>query len=165
VALVAAFFFGATRFILRCFPFLLLRLNLNKTSALLAILPGIFYTFIVGLGVAAVRSTIMVLSFLVALLLGWGKDPYDTLFVAAFFILIFNPAALFDISFQLSFLSVLALLYFIPRFTEYFSFLKTWPYQSWLEEQPPWRRKLLFYLAGTLLTSTVAILGTGPLVA
>jgi competence protein ComEC len=33
-----------------------------------------------------------------------------------------------------------------------------------LEEQPPWRRRLLFYLAGTLLTSTAAILGTGPLV-
>ena len=164
VALVAAFFFGATRFILRFFPFLLLRLNLNKTSALLAILPVIFYTFIAGLGVAAVRSTIMVLSFLLALLLDREKDLYDALFVAAFSILIFNPAALFDISFQLSFLSVLALLYFIPRFKEFFSFLKTWPYKSWLEEQPPWRRKLLFYLAGTLLTSTAAILGTGPLV-
>jgi competence protein ComEC len=164
VALVAAFFFGATRFVLRFFPFLLLRLNLNKTSALVAIVPVIFYLFIAGAGVAAVRSTIMVLSFLLALLLDREKDLYDALFVAAFFILIFNPAALFDISFQLSFLSVLALLYFIPRFTEYFSFLKTWPYQSWLEEQPPWRRKLLFYLAGTLLTSTAAILGTGPLV-
>jgi competence protein ComEC len=164
VALVAAFFFGAARFILRFFPFLLLRLNLDKTSALVAVVPVIFYLFIAGLGVAAVRSTIMVLSFLLALLLDREKDLYDALFVAAFFILIFNPAALFDISFQLSFLSVLALLYFIPRFTEYFSFLKTWPYKSWLEEQPSWRRKLLFYLAGTLLTSTAAILGTGPLV-
>ena len=165
VALVAAFFFGATRFILRFFPFLLLRLNLNKTSALVAVVPVIFYLFIAGAGVAAVRSTIMVLSFLLALLLDREKDLLDALFVAAFFILIFNPAALFDISSQLSFLSVLALLYFIPRFTEYFSFLKTWPYKSWLEEQPPWRMKVLFYLAGTLLTSTAAILGTGPLVA
>lgn len=164
VALVAAFFFGATRFILRFFPFLLLRLNLDKTSALVAIVPVIFYLFIAGAGLAAVRSTIMVLSFLLALLLDREKDLYDALFVAAFFILIFNPAALFDISFQLSFLSVLALLYFIPRFTEYFGFLKTWPYKSWLEEQASWRRKFLFYLAGTLLTSTAAILGTGPLV-
>jgi competence protein ComEC len=165
VALVAAFFFGATRCVLRFFPFLLLRLNLNKASALMAVVPVILYLFIAGTGVAAVRSTIMVLCFLLALLLDREKDLYDALFAAAFFILIFNPAALFDISFQLSFLSVLALLYFIPRFTEYFNFLKTWPYKSWLEEQPPWRRKLLFYLAGTLLTSTAAILGTGPLVA
>jgi competence protein ComEC len=164
VALVAAFFFGAIRLIFKLFPFLLLRVNLNKASALVAIVPVIFYLFVAGAGVAAVRSTIMVLSFLIALLLDREKDLYDALFVAAFFILLFNPGALFDISFQLSFLSVLALLYFIPRFTEYFSFLKTWPYKSWLEEQPPWRRKLMFYLAGILLTSTAAILGTGPLV-
>jgi hypothetical protein len=50
VALVAAFFFGATRFILRVFPFLLLRLNLNKTSALVAVVPVIFYLFIAGAG-------------------------------------------------------------------------------------------------------------------
>ena len=164
VALVAAFFFGATRFVLRFFPFLLLRLSLNKTSALMAVIPVIFYTFIAGLGVAAVRSTIMVLSFLLALLLDREKDLYDALFLAAFFILIFNPAALFDISFQLSFLSVAAMLYFIPRFTEFFAPLKTWVFQSWMEEQPPWKKKLMFYLAGSLLTSVAAILGTGPLV-
>jgi hypothetical protein len=62
VALVAAFFFGVTRLTLKLSPSLLLRLNLNKTSALVAIVPVIFYTFIAGLGVAAVRSTIMALS-------------------------------------------------------------------------------------------------------
>jgi len=75
------------------FPFLLLRLNLNKTSALTAVVPVIFYLFIAGAGVAAVRSTIMVLSFLLAMLLDREKDLYDALFAAAFFILIFNPAA------------------------------------------------------------------------
>ena len=34
VALVAAFFFGATRWILKLFPSILLRLSLSKTSAL-----------------------------------------------------------------------------------------------------------------------------------
>ncbi|HYB20065.1 MAG TPA: DNA internalization-related competence protein ComEC/Rec2, partial [Thermodesulfobacteriota bacterium] len=165
VALVAAFFFGAARFILKLFPPLLLRLNLNKASALVAIIPVIFYTFIAGLGVAAVRSTIMVLSFLLALLLDREKDLYDALLVAAFFILVVNPAALYDISFQLSFLSVLAILYLIPRFMEYFDFLKIWPYKSWMEEQPRWKRKVFAYLGGSLLTSAAAVLGTGPLVA
>jgi predicted membrane metal-binding protein len=63
---------------------LLLRLNLNKTSALVAIISVIFYAFIVGLGVAAVRSTIMVLSFLPALLLDREKDLYDALLVGQF---------------------------------------------------------------------------------
>ncbi len=65
----------------------------------MAIIPVFFYTFIAGLGVAAVRSTIMVLSFLLALLLDREKDLYDALLVAAFFILLVNPAALYDISF------------------------------------------------------------------
>lgn len=164
IALVAAFFFGVTRFVLSFFPFLLLRLDLNKTSAVAAILPVIFYTFIAGLGVAAIRSAIMVLSFLFVLLLDREKDLYDALGAAAFFILVFNPAALFDVSFQLSFLSVLAMVYFIPRFLDYFSFLKTWPFSSWVEEQPRWKRKVLVYLGGSLLTSTAAMLGTGPLV-
>ncbi len=164
VALVAAFFFGSTRWTLKLFPSLLLRLSLSKTSAAVAVVPVIFYTFIAGLGLAAVRSMIMMLSFLVALLLDREKDLYDALFVAAFLILIVSPAALFDVSFQLSFLSVLAILYLIPRFMEYFSFLKTWPWKSWVEEQPRWKFKLMKYLGASLLTSAAAILGTGPLV-
>jgi len=50
VALVAAFFFGAIRLIFKLFPFLLLRVNLNKASALVAVVPVIFYTFIRGMG-------------------------------------------------------------------------------------------------------------------
>ena len=164
VALVAAFFFGATRLILKLFPSLLLRLNLNKTSALVAVVPVIFYTFIAGLGVAAVRSTIMTLSFLLALLLDREKDLYDALFVAAFIILIVTPAALFDISFQLSFLSVLAILYLVPRFSEYFSALKIWPEKALEAKQSRWERKALTYFGASLLTSAAAILGTGPLV-
>jgi competence protein ComEC len=164
VALVAAFFFGVTRWALKLFPSILLHLSLSKTSAFVAMVPVIFYTFVAGMGVAAVRSMIMMLSFLIALLLDREKDLYDALFLAAFLILIVSPSALFDVSFQLSFLSVLAILYLIPRFTEYFSFFKVWPFTSWVEEQPRWKIKFLKYLGASLLTSTAAILGTGPLV-
>ncbi len=164
VALVAAFFFGLIRLVMKLFPFLLLRCPLNKVAAAAAIVPVIFYTFIAGLGVAAVRSTIMMLSLLIALLLDRWRDLYDALFLAAFFILLVTPGALFDISFQLSFLAVLAIIYLVPRFMEYFSFLKIWPYKSWVEELPTWPRKLFFYLLASLLTTTAAILGTGPIV-
>ncbi|MGB9698322.1 MAG: DNA internalization-related competence protein ComEC/Rec2 [Thermodesulfobacteriota bacterium] len=164
VALVAAFFFGVARLFMKLFPSLLLRWPLNKMAASMAIIPVIFYTFIAGLGVAAVRSTIMMLSLLLALLLDRWRDLYDALFLAAFLILVVSPGALFDISFQLSFLAVLAIIYLMPRFGEYFSFLKIWPYQSWLAELPTWKRKMLFYLMTSLLTTTAAILGTGPIV-
>lgn len=164
VALVAAFFFGVVRLFLKLFPSLLLRWPLNKVAASTAIIPVIFYTFIAGLGVAAVRSTIMMLSLLLALLLDRWRDLYDALFLAAFLILVVSPGALFEISFQLSFLAVLAIIYLTPRFWEYFSFLKIWPYQSWVAELPTWKRKILFYLITSLLTTTAAIVGTGPIV-
>ena len=159
VALVAAFFFGATRFLIRLFPPLLLHLHLNKTSALVAIVPVIFYTFIAGMGVAAVRSTIMTLSFLLALLLDREKDLYDALFLAAFLILVAAPAALFDVSFQLSFLAVFAMLYLVPRFLEIAA-----PLKKWADEQSWPKRKIAAYVGASLLTSAAAILGTGPLV-
>lgn len=164
VALVAAFFFGVARLFIKLFPSLLLRWPLNKVAASTAIIPVIFYTFIAGLGVAAVRSTIMLLSLLLALLLDRWRDLYDALCLAAFIILVVSPGALFEISFQLSFLAVLAIIYLMPRFWEYFSFLKIWPYQSWVGELPPWQKKLFFYLLTSLLTTTAAILGTGPIV-
>lgn len=164
VALVAAFFFGVAHLLMKLFPSLLLRWPLNKVAASAAIIPVIFYTFIAGLGVAAVRSTIMMLSLLLALLLDRWRDLYDALFLAAFLILVVSPEALFEISFQLSFLAVLAIIYLTPRFWEYFSFLKIWPYQSWVAELPTWKRKTLFYFITSLLTTTAAILGTGPIV-
>jgi len=162
VALVAGFFFALTRFLLKLSPYLLLRFELNKVSALAAVVPVIFYTFLAGLGLAAVRSTIMVLSFLLAVLLDRAKDLYDALFVAAFVILLASPAALFDISFQLSFLAVLAILYLIPRLKEFIP-----PSQDWSSRLPearpsPWKRKLILYLGTSLLTTAAAILGTGP---
>ena len=48
MALVVAFFSGAVHLIFKLFPFLLLRVNLNKASAPVAIVPVIFYRFIRG---------------------------------------------------------------------------------------------------------------------
>jgi hypothetical protein len=50
-----------------------------------AVVPVIFYTFIAGLGVAAVRSTIMMLSFLLALLREtWCPDEGEKAPAAAY---------------------------------------------------------------------------------
>ncbi len=163
VALVAGFFFALTRFMLKRSPYLLLRFELNKASALVAVVPVIFYTFLAGLGLAAVRSTIMVLSFLLAVLLDRAKDLYDALFVAAFVILLVSPAALFDISFQLSFLAVLSILYLIPRLREFIPRSQDWSSQLPGARPSPWKRKLILYLGTSLLTTAAAILGTGPI--
>jgi competence protein ComEC len=56
---------------------------------------------------------VMVLMFLFSMTMGKESDPLNTLAAAAFVILMINPTSLFDISFQLSFSSVLAILYML----------------------------------------------------
>ena len=52
--------------------------------------------------------------FLVGRLLGRRVDVYNSLGIAAVFILIKNPKDLFNVGFQLSFLAVISILYFVP---------------------------------------------------
>ncbi|MBN1843640.1 MAG: DNA internalization-related competence protein ComEC/Rec2, partial [Deltaproteobacteria bacterium] len=99
---------------------------------------------------ATQRAVIMVMVFLVALLLEREHDPINTLAVAALVILIASPTALFDISFQLSFVAVFSILYT----------LRNLPFVLRLRNGPlsVLKRLLLF-----LLVSAAAILGTLPI--
>jgi competence protein ComEC len=96
------------------------------------------------------RAVIMVAVFLMALLLERERDTMNTLALAALVILVINPTALFEISFQLSFTAVFAILYVMEHF----------PPVTKLRRGPPalYKRLVLF-----LLVSTAAILGTAPI--
>jgi competence protein ComEC len=59
--------------------------------------------------------------FLVGMLIGRRVDVYNSLGIAALFILIRNPKELFNVGFQLSFLAVLSILFFAPKFTKLIS--------------------------------------------
>jgi competence protein ComEC len=73
------------------------------------------YCLITGATNPVIRATIMGLVFLVAYFLKREPDIYNSLASAALFILVINPQQLFDIGFQLSFISVLAIVYFYPK--------------------------------------------------
>ena len=64
---------------------------------------------------SVVRASIMACAFLVGILLGRKVDVYNSLGFAALFILIKNPKDLFNVGFQLSFLAVVSILFFVPR--------------------------------------------------
>jgi len=64
---------------------------------------------------SVVRASIMACAFLVGMLLGRKVDVYNSLGFAALFILIKNPKDLFNVGFQLSFLAVVSILFFVPR--------------------------------------------------
>ncbi len=81
----------------------------KKIAAWLTLPFLIFYTLLAGGQVATVRSLIMLLAALTALLLDREHALLHSLALAALLILVAGPQAVFDISFQLSFLSVLAI--------------------------------------------------------
>ncbi len=91
----------------------LLRLSLRVTASRLAaaatILPVTFYALLAGAEVATVRSLLMLCVFLGAVLLGRTHSVGTGLAVALVLIVGWHPLAPLDISFQLSFLSVFAI--------------------------------------------------------
>ncbi len=115
IGIVAAFALFLARLALN-FEYILLRFNVIKLSVVSSILVVIFYTGVAGAGISVIRASIMLTAFLSALLLDRQGDLYNILAFAAFLILIVTPYSLFAISFQLSFVAVAALIFFMPKF-------------------------------------------------
>ncbi|MDO9528389.1 MAG: ComEC/Rec2 family competence protein [Syntrophales bacterium] len=145
------------RFIMKSSEYLLLRFNILKVSALFAFIPVIIYAFIAGFGISTVRATIMILTFLIAILCGKERELFNTLALAAFVILVISPGSLFDVSFQLSFTAVAAILFIAPRLSSLI------PKGNPDEKSRLKKARLsIFFL---IVTSLSAMLGTIPLIA
>ncbi len=156
IGIVASTGFFLTLLLLKFSEYLMLRFNILKIASAAALIPVIIYALVAGLGTPVLRSMIMALAFLLAVMLGRARDLYNILFGAALVILSIAPEALFEISFQLSFSAVLALIYMVPKFSQpAFSFLA--PLPRWL--QSGFRRAYLF-----ILVSVAATLGTLPII-
>ena len=158
---IATIAFFLIRGIFRSSERLMLTFDVNRVSAFLTIFPVLFYGFIGGLGVSVFRATIMIVAFLIAILIYRQRDLYNTLAMAAFIITVISPTSIFDISFQLSFVSVLAILYLTPRFIYYLSSI---PGLSAVHSLSI-TKKIGRYIGFLVLVSIAATLGTGPIVA
>ena len=83
--------------------------NLVVTSAAL-----VFYCFVAGANPPVVRATIMFAIAAIGYLIDRESDMLNSLAIAAFLILLWNPNELFDPSFQLSFASIAGIVLFTP---------------------------------------------------
>jgi len=101
----------------RC-EYLTLRCNVRRLVVLLAVPSMLIYLFLTGNAPATARSVIMLAAFAIALYAERESDPINTLLLAAFFLIAINPPTLFDISFQLSFLSLWGIIIVVPALTE-----------------------------------------------
>ena len=117
IGIVALLSFIAIKLMMKSSTYLLLRFNIIKVSTVFGIIPVIIFTFIAGLGVSVIRASIMAVTFMLAIILGKEKDLYNSLALSALIIIVISPYSLFDISFQLSFMAVWAILFITPRLT------------------------------------------------
>ncbi len=159
IGIIAAFSFLIIKALTGFSEHLLLRFNMVKVSTLFAFVPIILYAFIAGFGISVVRATLMILSFLAAILLGKDRDLPNTLAFAALLILAASPLSLFDVSFQLSFSAVASILYIVPRF----SFLPA-AHPDHPIKHPRLRKALSGFIL-FLAASLAATLGAAPLIA
>src|SRR3989344_1278281 len=98
---------------------------LRKTVATsLGVISIVLFAIITGAGATIIRASIMAILVLLARATGRTYDIIRALLLAGFLMLIHNPWILvFDISFELSFLATIGLIYLTPRIVEYVQFL------------------------------------------
>ena len=99
---------------------LALEIDIRKMSAFLTAFPVIGYTLLAGFQVSSQRAMIMILTFLGSLILGREREVWSTLALAGLIILFLDPNALFSISFQLSFMAVIGILWLTPAILDKF---------------------------------------------
>lgn len=140
------FLYAMLLFCLKALPERFKGTLLLRTLLIIAVLWG--FAFFTGLSASVVRSVIMFSLFALSGLLPQKGVPMNTLSVAAVAMLLFHPAWLFDVGFQLSFCAVAAIMLMYP----------------WLYRQLAVSNRFLRWGWGLLCVSLVAQIGTAPLV-
>lgn len=101
------------------------RLN-SKVTVMLAGGVILFYAALAGLSPPVIRSAIMGITGLWAVLAGREKSGAGAMALAALLMLVWQPALLYDISFQLSFGATAGLVFLYSKTTEKLRFLPKW---------------------------------------
>jgi competence protein ComEC len=161
LGMVAAVTYFLAFWLLRRFPWLLLRLNVVKAATLISALPVVAYAWVAGGSASTQRAEIMVLAYLLLVFLGRPREVWSALALAALVILSLSPLRLFTISFQLSFMAVAALIYLVPRWVRWAAPKET----EGVGRSPRLWARALFRGWEWLAVSVVATLATAPLVA
>lgn len=123
-------------------------LRAKKLRLILTLLLLIGYDVITGMSPSVVRATVMIAFVFMSTLFYRKSTPLNSVAAAALVILVFSPGSLYSVGFQLSFITVAALIIF---------------YQSFEIKYPS--NKFLKYLYSLFLTSLVAMLSSTILTA
>jgi len=116
-------------------------------GSLITVVGVVLYTLVAGGSPPVVRAALMTGLYLLAVIAGRGRDLYNTLALAGFILLLWNPLSLFDAGFQLTFAATGAILVAVER----------WDLSHIAR---PWR-----WLLASLIASAAASLGVLPILA
>ncbi len=153
LAMVMGFLYFLFRGLLSLYPPLLLRISVRDVSYWMALPCVFFYSFVVTMSPSVLRAMLSVFLLGFFLLRRRKLDPLSLLYVVAFIILFISPLILFDVSFQLSFLSIFSILLFLPLIRKYFET----NFPSLLH------KKILWFCVQVFLLSLLAQIGLFPL--
>lgn len=121
-----------------------------RTRFIFIIIFLLFYSFMTGLRPSVVRAVIMGTTFLLSFIVKREYYIYNSLSLAAMVILAIWPWQIFDIGFQLSFISVFSIVFLSPKI---------------LLLLPKVKNRFISFLEISFVVSTSAWLGATPLVA
>lgn len=89
------------------------------------------YALVTGLSPSVVRAAIMISIFIAAKTFAKNKNGYNTLAFAAFCQLVYNPFLIWDVGFQLSYISVFGLIYLQPKIYNWIYVRNKWLNKIW----------------------------------
>jgi competence protein ComEC len=161
VAMLGLVVFALIRFGLAWSTYCLLRWSLIKVAAFFSFVAVVFYTALAGAMVPTVRSAIMIGAYQLAVLLDREEEVFTSLALAALLIALVWPGVIADISFQLSFLAVL----FIVWGARKMQARRAPKRRDELPQERSWLREKLRQAAPHFMVPLIATIGTGPLIA
>ena len=121
---------GFLLFLLQLLPFK--NQHWNKIKLGITLLAIWFFALLSGMSVSVQRAAIMFSVFNFGYVIQRDINIYNSLALAAFYILIKNPYALFDVGFQFSFIAVIGILFFLPKLKQFWLPKNKWLSQIWM---------------------------------
>jgi competence protein ComEC len=145
-------FFAGLRLILAALPGVALRYPVKKIAACGALVASFGYLMISGAATPTVRAFVMIALVFAAMLLDRPGLALRNVALAALMILLVAPESLLDVSFQMSFAAVAALV----------AAFEWWSARAHKETESGWIDRVWAWVAGAAMTSVIAGLATAP---
>jgi competence protein ComEC len=142
-------------------PTLMLRWNLLKLATCFSFLAVVFYTCVAGAMVPTVRSAIMIGVYEFAVLFDREEEVFSSLSLAALIIGLVWPGVVMEISFQLSFLAVLFIVWGMRKAHQGAPAQRDAEHPKEKSRLRPRMRRFALFMGVPVL----ATLGTGPMIA